>query len=678
MNARILHALQAALEPFSLPPQIVFRYLRTLLLRTFDPDKNYGFVPIDVVKVTSPILKKQLLCADGTPTAFTPEILALLRETYTDGRKSKGVFYTPWPLAQMLAKETLDALEKTRGSLSARTLRSLHILDPAAGAGGLLLPFALELAQRICVQTHQKEKTVLRHILQHQLYAADLCAGALEDYQFRAQLLVGGNPLILHTFLGDSLSTSQGQSILKTTFPSVFERGGFDIVLSNPPYIGQKNNAALFKCLHHNPLWTDYIKPKSDLSYLFFHLAMHLLRPEGIAGFLTPPYFATAQGALYLRQTMQQSITFLRLLDFNGKTLFPDASPHTLLSVFLNQPRNIPCRVGIKKIEVSPAHLWEGKNIFLRTQAAQETSPLLPGILKKMSLMPYTLGDIVKISNGLMTGCDKISAAHLRKFKLPGVQKGSGVFVLSDAEKAQLPLNKYERQKIKPFFKNSAITPYAVSRTPFHWLIDLFYPNDRDLNLSHYPHLLAHLARFKPVLLARRQNNNGIQHQLAAGNYWFGSVRRKMDFEEEKLVCPHRAKQPCFAYSKGPWYASSDVYFISHPATGYSLWAILALLNSPLTYLWLYYNGKRKGELLELYAQPLSLLPIPKLSIQQCKALSRYAREITALKSSNSSKGVSALERKISHLTAQIFHLTAQEEALIYSWVNTPKNILAN
>ncbi|MBO4675116.1 MAG: hypothetical protein J5601_03405, partial [Elusimicrobiaceae bacterium] len=326
------------------------------------------------------------------------------------------------------------------------------------------------------------------------------------------------------------------------------------------------------------------------------------------------------------------------------------------------------CCVGIKKIKVLPVHLWEGKNLFLRTQIAQEKSPLLSRILQKMSQMPYTLGEVAKVSNGLMTGCDKISTAHLRKFKLPGVQKGNGVFVLSDKEKSQLTLNQYECQKIKPFFKNSDIAPYFASTLPHHWLIDLFYPNDRDLDFSRYPHLLAHLARFKPVLLARRQNNNGIQHQLAAGKYWFGSVRRKMDFEEEKLVVPHRAQKPCFAYSKGPWYASSDVYFVSHPQKNFSLESLLALLNSPVYHLWLYYNGKRKGKLLELYAQPLNELPLPKISYSVQQQLASLSHEIVRKKAANPSESTSLLEQKVAHLSANLFHLTPSEEKALAQW----------
>ena len=59
--------------------------------------------------------------------------------------------------------------------------------------------------------------------------------------------------------------------------------------------------------------------------------------------------------------------------------------------------------------------------------------------------------------------------------------------------------------------------------------------------------------------------------------------------------------------------SSADVYFITE-SKGVSLKALLALLNAKWCYFWLYHKGKRKGEALELYQQPLSEIPIPKIS----------------------------------------------------------------
>ncbi len=40
---------------------------------------------------------------------------------------------------------------------------------------------------------------------------------------------------------------------------------------------------------------------------------------------------------------------------------------------------------------------------------------------------------------------------------------------------------------------------------------------------------------------------------------------------------------------------------------------LLAILNSNLYFFWLYFRGKRKGEMLELYQQPLSEIPVSRL-----------------------------------------------------------------
>jgi len=76
---------------------------------------------------------------------------------------------------------------------------------------------------------------------------------------------------------------------------------------------------------------------------------------------------------------------------------------------------------------------------------------------------------------------------------------------------------------------------------------------------------------------------------------------RDINFDSPKIVAPQRSPKNTFGYNEVPWYASADVYFITQKDENVSLKYILALLNSKLYYLWLYYRGKRKGEFLELY-----------------------------------------------------------------------------
>lgn len=515
-------------------------------------------------------------------------ILSKIRMTHLHNyQKQTGAFYTPENLARLLAQETLDTWQKLHPGAA---LKQVCVLDPAAGEGGLLHPFARELATRRAVQEPTKSvPEILQDVLARQLFAADISCEALAKT---------GLPHA-HRYHGDALGEQDGKSVLEKWAP-------FDLIIANPPYIGQKGHAEIFDKLRRNPLWAKYVTPKNDLLYYFFYLALRLLKPQGAAGFITTPYFATAAGGKILRQTLREQATFLRLINFEDRRLFKDANQHTLLSVFTRGNVNLPCQTGLENPVLTPAkNLFYGPDHFLQTQPITENEDLL----MRMAQAPHRLGEMVRISNGLMTGCDK-------------------AFILTDAQKRALPLTKKELAKLKPFFKNSDIAAYVPNTSARLWLIDFFYPNDRELNVKDYPHLLAHLEQFKEKLLARRQNNNGIDKQLAQGKFWFGSVRRKLNFESEKLVLPHRSSTVNAAYSSGPWYASSDVYFISAPKPPITLWAVLGLLNSAPYLMWLKAHGKRKGELLELYGAPLKQLPIPVLTPEKQAQLEKLTRNI--------------------------------------------------
>lgn len=627
--------------------------------------------------------------AEGTHADLTPETLALVHETQSISRREKGLYYTPWETASLLVQQTLSAFLKHSAGISSQDTASLlngknpfsteksqhldnqlarlRVLDPAVGAGGLLIPFWLTLAHlRHLLNPAISYGELLLFILKHNLFGGDKDPQALHTLRLRAGLTLLQEGVFCppeeigtHLFCKDSLSTDeQGKLDWFALCPQVFHEGGFDIILANPPYVGQKNNAEIFKHLRKNPYWKARLTPKGDLLYLFFHLGLDLLRPQGIGGFLTTSYYAQAAGAEDLRNRLRHETALLHLTDFGNEHLFKQAQgQHNLMTVFQKFPSLRPfCQVGGKRCPQDD--LFSGENHFLQICAGKE--PSLQTALCKMAAAPLRLKDCARISNGLMTGCDKISSAHLQRFALPGVEKGDGVFILSRKEKEALCLSPREKEKLKPFFKNSHIAPYAPDFTPKFFLIDFFCPQDRAINTADYPGLMAHLSRFKPVLLARKQNNNGIDKELKKGVYWLGSVRRKMNFEEEKLVVPHRSPVNTFAYAPGPWYASSDVYFISRTQK-VSLWYLLGLFNSAPYYAWLFYRGKRKGHLLELYSAPLSQMPVPIPSRKRQEELENLAKEIFSLKKQNPKAVISSLQHKADLLVCQILGFTSQE-----------------
>lgn len=157
-----------------------------------------------------------------------------------------------------------------------------------------------------------------------------------------------------------------------------------------------------------------------------------------------------------------------------------------------------------------------------------------------------------------------------------------------------------------------------------------------------------------------------IASAMKAGNYYCISYARDEElFDGPKIVSPQRSYQNTFCFNDVPWYASADVYYITPKEPNISLKYVLALINSRLYFLWLYFKGKRKGEMLELYQKPLSEIPIKHISPDKQKPFIRLVDRILAAKARDASADVSGLEREIDELVYALYGLTREEIKLV-------------
>ena len=138
-----------------------------------------------------------------------------------------------------------------------------------------------------------------------------------------------------------------------------------------------------------------------------------------------------------------------------------------------------------------------------------------------------------------------------------------------------------------------------------------------------------------------------------------------INFEGPKIVAPQRSKSNTFGYNEIPWYAASDVFFITTKDKSYDLKYILGLLNSHLYYFWLYNKGKRKGEMLELIAKPLSEIPIKKANTIQQQCIIDLVDAIIDKKKHDNKADTSVLEREIDQKVYELYGLSPEEIAVI-------------
>ncbi len=324
---------------------------------------------------------------------------------------------------------------------------------------------------------------------------------------------------------------------------------------------------------------------------------------------------------------------------------------------------------------IKQSELYEGNENYIRLSGLMKisTNPI-EKLLNKLTINSIPLVKIKNINQGLLTGADKVTEKHIDKFKYNNISKREGIFVLSDKEIKNLNLSKEEEKIIKPFYKNSDVSQYFTNSIENKK--NLIYLT-RDLNIKDYPNIQKHIIKYEKIIKARSQERGEMQAALKLGKWWvIFAARPGVDFDGPKIVCPQRSLLNSFGYNEEPWYASADIYYITDidedNKIKIELKYILSLLNSGLYFAWLYYRGKRKGELLELLYQPLSEIPIKQISPEQQKPFIQLVDQILSitkdnnyLDNSDKQAKVKKLEKEIDQLVYKLYELTPEEIKIV-------------
>lgn len=467
----------------------------------------------------------------------------------------------------------------------------------------------------------------------------------------------------------------------RLNFSEVFkEKDGFDIVIGNPPYVGEKGHKEIFRELKRGNMG-KYYQGKMDLFYFFFHLALDLAHDKANIAFITTNYYPTALGAKKLRTDLKDRSSIRNLLNFNELRIFESArGQHNMVTIFSKEKEDskiaqnfITRRKGnaneqILKLIISgkdletdyystkQVDLYDGPENYIRLEGSNGKGEGIDSILEKIKVQGEVLGSICNVNQGIVTGADKVSEKHRRKYDW-NEEKGTGIFVLNDAEVQQFE----NKQYFKKWYKNSDIHKYYSNKDSKQ---NILYINSE---FKEEEDIINHLTRFKENLSERREVHKGSRKWY---DLWRGRVQEI--FESPKIVAPQRSNENTFGYNESPWYASADVYFItSKEVMNVELKYLLALLNSKVYYQWLYHRGKRKGEALELYQVPLSEIPIKIISKGDQRPFIALVNKILSITSQpdydphNPPEEQKALEKEIDQIVYQLYGLTKEEIELV-------------
>lgn len=561
-----------------------------------------------------------------------PEMAALMVSLALSNTLSRKLgILNVWEYMQLFSETSnegvcsiLEKIDETHLKKINNTLLQLTVLDLSAGSGIFPLTY-MALLERWFSRFNLWHIETIQKIAQ-KLYVVDIQPEPLQLYIEEMVNQYAVKPIQLSVFCLDALDSNAifNESKLGNQFLE-----GFDLVLGNPPYLGEKNHKELFQKLRETPFGSKYYEGRMDYFYYFIYRGIEALKPSGQLCFITTNYFATADGAKKLREYLHSGGRFNSIINFNDCALFKDAlGQHNVVFVYekantglqtktwQDEENHDSCLLAYPLSKTASLqtlyNAYEGyleDNEWSVNEISQSSLFDFRGMLKLvpseghqliLDQLRYngendrgTLGEHFYVQQGIVSGFD-------RDFK-----EKQGVFVLTNEEANNRP---WLQGHLKPFYKNKQIRKYQIVKPTKY---EILYLSEKQEALEQeVGPVFEHLNPYRERLSSRREVQKNIRPWYAL--QW---PREPWRFEGPLIAAPQRAFVNVFAYEAHELYGSADIYYISDRrkdqwVEARTLWT-MAYLNSPIVYFWLSLMGKRKGSMLELYATPLKSIPVP-------------------------------------------------------------------
>jgi len=423
-----------------------------------------------------------------------------------------------------------------------------------------------------------------------------------------------------------------------TWFHDVFSKGGFDIVIGNPPYVNintMPQMHEIFKKVYPE-IHTGY----NDLMYYFICQGIRLLSFNGIITFITSNYYLGNDYAKKLRVFLNDKIEMV--INFHNATVFESASIHT--AILFARKKSNTSKMKFYTFHKDKLNSLDLNNDYeiceLERNSLSDTWIISNAkalqVIEKMKINSVLLGEIIEIAKGSETG-------------------KNGIF---SVQKDVLEKYSIESEIVRQCVKNSHVQKYVINKKDL-WLIYC----DNDFSKMKYPNAYAYLEGFKKELLDRRGPKSGEYE-------WWRLHRpseKKVHDAKEKLIVPYRGEHNRFAYDDMQCFNDGgDIRAIAiKDNSSFSIKFLLGLLNSSLLD-WFYgFIGKPKGKAREYFNKPLSEIPIPQTTKEQQQPIIVLVDQILSAKRSNPSFDTTSLESEIDKLVYQLYGLSYDEVLLV-------------
>lgn len=357
----------------------------------------------------------------------------------------------------------------------------------------------------------------------------------------------------------------------KLNFARVFrEKGGFDIVIGNPPYIKIQNlpEAETIQLKKNYESATG----KFDLYVLFIEKSFALMNSKGITSYIQPHRFLNADYGKGIRDFLKNKKGINRIINFGVEQIFETATTYTGIFFYTNRNEEIQFSES-NSSKFNNLHYINVKYEDLEEQWVFK-SELENNLIKKLKNQFYKIYDIFDgIYQGVITVGDDI-------FVLEGYIEGELFKGYSKSLEQEVVI---EAEIMKPLLKGENIRRYGIPDSkififyPHYRLNNKTVPIEEDILKEKYKLAYNYISNFKEHLIDKK-----IKYKTNS-KYWYSlhRAREKNIFEQVKLLTPQLQNYPNFTIDYNLNYPDAGGYtFIKRKDFDKDLRILLAIFNS--------------------------------------------------------------------------------------------------
>jgi len=584
------------------------------------------------------------------------EIKAQLEGQIIDKSKSKrkkdGVFYTPKYITKYIVENTVGKLceekkneikiveeeyvkDKKRNKKTIKVLidkltayrnwlLQLTICDPACGSGAFLnqaLDFLInehkyidELQAKLFGDA-MVLSDVEKSILENNLFGVDLNEESVEIAKLSLWLRTAQpnrklNDLNNNIKCGNSLIDDveiAGEKAFKwqEEFPQIFKKGGFDVVIGNPPYVNLERMKEVSLAIEK--MGYETYNKRGDLYILFVEKGFNLIKKEGITSYIMPNKWLQAGYGKNLREYFLTK-QLIKLIDFGDLQIFEGATTYPCIFVAKrSEPKN-SFSVSVLKSTSS----FDFNSIVSNTAETFETNQFSGDTWVISSKNEKNLLTRLKQNNKSLEEFVKGEANYGIKFGL------TEAFLIDNKKRDELiKENSNSQNLVGSILRGRDLTRYGKpDKKDLDSIILASYGSYKFIE-NEYPAIYKHLIQYEEKLKKRGQcsgSKKTIDKPFIGQHHWLELDNNPSEkylnlYKNPKIMYQAFQVKPCFIFDEDELYCNNSMWIIPTDNK-----ALLGVLNSKMGW-WLitkFCTQIQNG--CQLIWKYFGQIPIPELS----------------------------------------------------------------